>query len=150
MTTQPSKYTRTGWHEFLLPAASEQKHSEFLRVWVDIAAVIPLLQSLAPEGERQRYPDVLSADETFDTQRTVLRLVTLHIFAHPNAVRRVSATRQFANELWERFHIGPPAHSVPYPPAIDQADLDPAQVCLALPFVVDRRALCLPEKGGLP
>lgn len=149
MATEPSKYTRTGWHEFLLPAASEQGHTEFLRVWVDMVDVIPLLRRLAPDGKRQRYPNMLSAGEASDVQRTILRLVTVHIFGHPGAVRRAGATRRFANELWERFHIGPSAHSLPYPPVIDQVDLDPGQVCLALPFIIDRTALSLPESGGL-
>jgi hypothetical protein len=149
MAAEPSKYARTGWHEFLLPAASEQGDAEFLRIWVEMVDVVPLLRRLAPDSERQRYPNVLAVGEASDAQRTILRLVTMHIFGHPEALRRVSTTRRFANELWQRFHIGASAHSLPYPPVIDQVDLDPGQVCLALPFIVDRTALSLPETGGL-
>jgi hypothetical protein len=145
-----SEYLHAGWYEFLLPAVSGEGAKEYLRIWIDMEDVARMLRQLDLRYGDRDHPYALNAAEIPDAQRTLLTMVAEHVLAHPEAVRRAAASRRFASELWERFRIGPSPRSLPYPPVIDQADLDPAKVCLALPFIIDRAALSLPRHGGLP
>lgn len=145
-----SEYLHTGWYEFLLPALSGEGGKEFLRIWIDMADVVRMLRQLDLRYGDRDHPYALNVEEIPDAQRTLLTMMAEHVLTHPEAVRRVAASRRFGSELWERFHIGPSPHSLPYPPVIDQVDLDPPGACLALPYIIDRTALSLPEHGGLP
>lgn len=145
-----SKYLHTGWYEFLLPAVSDEGAKEYLRIWIDMEDVVPMLRRLDLKYGDRDHPYALNAADIPDAQRTLLSMAAQHVLAHPEAVRRVAASRRFASELWERFRIGPSPRSLPYPPVIDQVDLDTPKMGLALPYIIDRTALSLPRHGGLP
>ncbi len=67
------------------------------------------------------------------------------VLEHPEAVRRVAASRRLAADLADRFGIGPSAYPIRYPQVIDQVDLDPAHIGLALPFILRRDSGAAPE-----
>lgn len=145
-----SEYLHTGCYEFLLPAVSGEGAKEYLRIWIDMEDVVWMLRQLDLRYGDRHHPYALNVEQIPDAQRTLLTMVAERVLAHPEAVRRVAAPRRFASELWERFRVGPSPCSLPYPPAIDQVDLDPPKACLALPYIIDRAALSLPQHGGLP
>jgi hypothetical protein len=138
---------RTGWHEFFIPVRSLQGRSS-LRVWIDMEDVVPMLRQLDLIYGDEDHPYALRVEEIPSAQRKLLALVTEHVIEHPEAVRRAAAPRHLAAELAERFGVSPSDYPIGYPPAIDQADVDPAQVMFALPFILDREAIGAAEGGG--
>lgn len=133
-------YLHSGRHEFFLPVTSRQGRT-YLRIWIDMADVVPLLRRLDLIYGDEHHPYALDPRDVPDAQRKLLELVCELALERPEAVDRVAAPRGLAVELAERFGIGPSDHPIPYPPAIDQADLDPAQTMFALPFILDRDAI---------
>lgn len=136
-----SEFLNTGWHEFLLPVTTRAGSTEYLRVWVDMNDVVPILRQLDLIYGDREHPYALDLRQIPDAQRTLLQMVATHLLAHPDALRRVASSRAFATELWERFGVAPAARGLPYPPIIDQADLEPHQVAVALPMILDRTVL---------
>lgn len=135
-----SKYLHTGWHEFLLPVMSLQGRS-YLRIWIDMEEVVPMLRRLDRIYGDEEHPWALRIEEIPDAQRKLLEMIIEHVFERPEAVRRVSAPRQLGAELGERFGVSESQYPIRYPEVIDQVDLDPVQVMLALPFILDREGL---------
>lgn len=135
-----SRYLHSGWHEFLIPVRSDHGRAH-LRIWIEMEDVVPLLRRLDLVYGDEDHPYALDARDIPDAQRMLLALVTDLAIERPEAVRRAAASRQLSRELAERFGIGPSDYPVPYPPAIDQVDLDPAPAMFALPFIVDRDAM---------
>lgn len=136
---------RSGWHEFFIPVTSLHGRAS-LRVWIDMEAVIPLLRQLDLVYGDENHPYALRVGDIPDAQRKLIQLVTEHVIEHPEAVRRAAASRRLAAELAERFGVGRSDYPIEYPPTIDQADVDPAQVILALPFILDREAIGAAER----
>ncbi len=142
-----SDYLRTGWHEFFIPVASLRGPTS-LRVWIEMEDVVPMLRQLDLLYGDEAHPYALRVEDIPDAQRKLIQLVTDHVIEHPEAVRRAAAPRQLAVELAERFGVGRSDYPIDYPPAIDQADVDPAQAMFALPFILDREAMGAAEGGG--
>lgn len=136
-----SEFLHTGWHEFLLPATTRVGSTEYLRVWVDMNHVVPMLRQLDLVYGDREHPYALDLRQIPDAQRTLLHMVATHLLANPDALRRVASSRAFATELWERFRVAPAARGLPYPPVIDQVDLEPHHVAVALPMIIDRSVL---------
>ena len=141
MTEESGKYLRAGWHEFLVPTVSERGTTEYLRTWIDMADLVPMLRHLDLIYGDREHPYAMNVAEIPDVQRHLLRMVAQHLLASPEAIRRAAVRRRFAEELWSRFQIAPSPRGLPYPPVIDQVDLDPQQVGVALPFILDRSIL---------
>lgn len=133
-----SKYLHTGWHEFFLPVMSHHGRTH-LRVWIAMTEVVPMLRRLDEIYGDEEHPWALRIEEIPDAQRALLELVTSYIIENPEAVKRVSASRQLAAELEDRFGVRSSEYPLQYPDVIDQVDLDPAPAMLALPFILDRQ-----------
>jgi len=131
---------RSGWHEFLIPVTSLHGRTT-LRIWIDMEEVHPILRRLDLIYGDENHPYALHVEDIPDAQRKLIQLVAERVIEHPEAVRRAAAPRQLAAELAERFGVGRSGYPIDYPPAIDQADVDPAQVMFALPFILDREAV---------
>ncbi|MFD7440077.1 hypothetical protein [Streptomyces sp. NPDC059909] len=145
-----SDFLHLGWHEFLLPATTRAGGTEYLRVWIDMSDVVPMLRRLDLIYGDPDHPYTLDLRQGPEAQRTLLRLVAEHLLEQPGALRRAAATRRFAAEMQDRFGVAPANFPLPYPSFIDQVDLDPAQTAVALPMVLDRDALGLATKEGSP
>ncbi len=142
--TAVSEYLHTGWHEFFLPVTS--RHGEaHLRVWIDMAEVLPMLRRLDRLFGDEAHPYALRIQEIPAAQRELIRMVMDLVLEHPEAVRRVAASRRLAADLADRFGIGPSAYPIRYPQVIDQVDLDSAHIGLALPFILRRDSGAAPE-----
>jgi hypothetical protein len=137
-------YLRTGWHEFLLPIVSRAGR-DHMRIWIDMAEVVPILRRLDQLYGDEDHPYALAPERIPDAQRALHRMVVVHLLDHPEAVRRAVVSRRLAAELRERFGVRPSSYPLRYPAVIDQVDLEPADAMLALPFLVDREALELAE-----
>lgn len=137
-----SQYLHAGWHEFFIPVTSRGERS-FVRIWIEMADVVPMLRELDRIYGSEGHPYALRAEEIPDAQRKLLELVTEHAIAHPERVRRAAAPRKLGSELDERFGVGRSQYPLDYPTAIDQVDLDPAQLMFALPFILDREQIPL-------
>jgi len=142
-----SKYLYTGWHEFLIPAES-RGGPQYLRVWIDMEDVVPMLRRLDHVYGDEEHPWALRVEDIPDAQRELLDMVIDRVISRPEAIRRVAVDREFAAELAERFGIPPSNYPLPYPTAIDQVDLDVGQASLALPFVVSRATGGRQEDAG--
>lgn len=132
-----SKYLHTGWHEFFVPVMTRHGRTH-VRVWIEMQQVVPMLRELDRIYGDQEHPYALRTEEIPAAQRRLLELVIQHILEHPGAVKRASASRQLAEELLERFGVQSSDYPLRYPPVIDQIDLDPEQVTMALPYILDR------------
>ena len=110
-----------------------------VRVWIEMAEVVPMLRRLDDIYGDAEHPYALRVEEIPDAQRKLLELVVRHVLEDPSAVKRAAASRQLADELSERFGVQRSDYPLPYPPTIDQVDLDPQQVAVALPFILDRK-----------
>ncbi|GLY70968.1 hypothetical protein [Amycolatopsis taiwanensis] len=143
-----SKFLHTGWHEFLLPVLSCRETTEYLRVWLDMAAVVPMLRELDLAYGDREHPYALDPRQIPQAQAGLLAKVAQHLLDHPGALRRAAASRAFATELADRFAVSPAAGALPYPPFIDQVDLEPHQVEMALPLIIDRALFQAPTADG--
>lgn len=128
-----SKYLHTGWHEFFLPMMSRHGRTH-VRIWIEMEDLVPMLRELDVLYGDREHPYALRTEEIPDAQRKLLEMVTQHVLEKPQAVKRAAASRQLAAELHDRFGVQPSD----YPDVIDQVDLNPEQVTLALPFILDR------------
>lgn len=141
------KFLHTGWHEFLLPA-SHHDATEYLRIWVDMANIVPMLRELDLAYGDREHPYALDPRRIPQAQRTLLSKVAQLVLDHPGALRRAAISRTFGSELWDRFRVAPAATALPYPPFIDQVDLEPHQVVMALPLIIDRSLLRTSTSDG--
>jgi hypothetical protein len=139
-----SRYLHSGWHEFFIPVTSRGGRAH-LRIWIDMEDVVPMLRKLDAIYGDAEHPYAIRPEEIPDAQRTLLELVSEHAIGRPDAVRRAAAPRALATELHERFGVKRSDYPIDYPPGIDQVDLDPAQAMFALPFILDREAVTLPD-----
>lgn len=130
-----SKYLHVGWHEFFIPVWS-LKGLTHLRVWIDMEDVLPMLRHLDAVYGDDDHPYAMRVEQIPDAQRDLIQMVIDHVLEQPGAVRRVSASRQLAAELAERFGVGQSQFPLEYPEVIDQDDLDPSQLMLILPLII--------------
>jgi hypothetical protein len=137
-----SEYLHSGWHELFIPVTSGGERS-FMRIWIEMADVVPMLRELDRIYGSEDHPYALRPEEIPDAQRKLLELVTEHAIAHPERVHRAAAPRKLGSELAERFGVGRSQYPLDYPTPIDQVDLGPAQLMFALPFILDREQIPL-------
>lgn len=136
-----SEFLHTGWHEFILPATSIDRVTEYLRVWIDMDVLLPMLRRLDQIYGDSEHPYALDPRQIPDAQRTLLVMVAEQLLAHPGTLRRIATSRAFADELQHRFGVMPAEQTLPYPPFIDQVDLAPSHIEMALPFILDHSIL---------
>ena len=132
-----NKYLREGWHEFLIPVEST-RGVRYLRVWIEMRDVVPMLRRLDERYGDDEHPYALRVEDLPEAQRDLLEMVIVHVISKPETVRRIAAQRDLAAELSERFGVRTSDYPLAYPSAIDQVDLDIGQMTLALPFIVQR------------
>jgi hypothetical protein len=133
-----TSYLRRGWLEFLVPVRPELGAGQLV-VWIDAEDTLPMLRRLDAAYGDDEHPYCLDPRQIPEANRDLTWMVAEHVIAHPESVKRVSASRRLAAELAERFGVGPSGYPLPYPPAIDLVDLDPMQMAMVMPLILGRR-----------
>ena len=126
-----SRFLHTGHHEAFLPArVADQPFS--LRVWVEMRDLVPLLERLDERfGERGR-PYCTKLERVPEAQGVLLEMIAELLRAQPQKVRRAFVPVAVADRLLADCGIGRIDAYPAYPPAIDQVDLDPAELAVHL------------------
>ncbi|HLH71209.1 MAG TPA: hypothetical protein VKY90_19855 [Candidatus Dormibacteraeota bacterium] len=132
-----SRYATTGWYEFLLPVRTPEGE-DHLRIWIDMAEVVPLLRRLDRTYGDAEHPYCRDLTQVPEAARELVSMVMEHVVEHPACVRRVAVRRGLFAELHRRLGARRSAYPVPYPEAIDQVDLDLTQARLLLPLMLGR------------
>jgi hypothetical protein len=131
-----TKYVSSGWYEFLLPVRST-RGPDFLRVWIDMKDVVPMLKRLDALYGDAEHPYCRDLTQMPEAARDLVRMVVEHVLKRSDSVRRISARRALAAELHERFGVEQSRYPIAYPEVIDQVDLDLSHALLMLPLIFD-------------
>src|SRR5438132_10463260 len=93
-----SKYLYEGWHEFLIPAES-RGGPQYLRVWIDMEDVVPMLRRLDQVYGDEEHRWALRVEDIPDAQRELLDMVIDHLISRPEAIRRIAVHQELAAGL---------------------------------------------------
>jgi hypothetical protein len=134
-----SSYLRQGWFETFLPIRIEGTPA-FLRIWVEMVALIPLLHQLDELYGSADEPYCHDLTHRRDAEVTLAALLVALVGEQPSALRRASAPAAVAAVLAERYGVRRADLPVVAPTWIDQVDLEPAELALLLPRLFDAKA----------
>jgi hypothetical protein len=110
-------------------------------VWIEMRDLVPLLEQLDERFGEDGKPYCTKLERVPEAQGVLLAMIAELFRAEPQKVRRACVPVAVADRLHADFGIGRIDAYPAYPPAIDQVDLDPADLAVHL------RALL---SGGAP